>query len=486
MAVLLSMVTPAIGHAAGADAADAAQKKDIGALRALVQRRVDVNAAQPDGTTALHWAVVWNSEEAINLLLRAGADVKARNRYGATALSEAVSSGSAATVGALLKAGADPKTFTTDAGETVLMTAARAGNADAVRLLLERDADVNARETYKGQTALMWAAAERHPAVVKLLLDRGADWKVRSVDRETKVPKLSAASSISPIARGGFTALSFSAREGDVESARVMLDGGVDIDYGDVDNTSALVVAIMNKQYSFATFLIDRGADVNLVGAYGRTALYAIVDIRNEDYSALPARKTEDPLPSLDIVQTLLARGADVNLALTANILGRSGMDSGDTTLNAGTTPLMRAARAGDTAVIPLLLERGADPKLATKDENTALMFAAGVGYRDKNTRGSERDALEAVKIFVDAGLDLHQVNARGDTALHGAADRGADTIVQFLVDRGAELNVKSKQGFTPLDVAMGKASLAQLPVPKPTTVALLRKIGGLEGKDVK
>jgi len=486
LAVLLAMVAPATGHAGAADAADAAQKKDIGALRALVQRRVDVNAAQPDGTTALHWAVVWNSEEAINLLLRAGADVKARNRYGATALSEAVSSGSAATVGALLKAGADPKTLTTDNGETVLMTAARAGNADAVRLLLERDADVNARETYKGQTALMWAAAERHPAVVKLLLDRGADWKVRSIDRETKVPKLSAASSISPIARGGFTALSFSAREGDIESARVMLDGGVDINYGDVDNTSALVVAIMNKQYTFAKFLIDRGADVNLVGAYGRTALYAIVDIRNEDYSALPARKTEDPLSSLDIVQTLLARGAQVDLALTANLPGRSGMDSVDTALHAGTTPLMRAARAGDTAVIRLLLERGADPKLATKDGNTALMFAAGVGYRDKNTRGSERDALEAVKIFVDAGLDLHRENTRGDTALHGAADRGADSIVQFLVDRGAELNVKSKQGFTPLDVALGKASLAQLPVPKPTTVSLLRKLGGLEGKDVK
>ncbi len=486
LAVLLSIGKPAIGHTAGADVADAAQKKDIGALRAFVQRRVDVNVAQPDGTTALHWAVVWNSDEAITLLLRAGADVKAKNRFGATALSESVSAGSAAMVEAILKAGADPKTLTTDAGETVLMTAARAGNADVVRLLLDRGADVNARETYKGQTALMWAAAERHPAVVKLLLDHGADWKVRSFDRETKVPRLSAASSISPIARGGFTALSFAAREGDIESARVMLDGGVDINYGDVDNTSALVVAIMNKQYSFAKFLIDRGADVDIVGAYGRTALYAIVDIRNEDYSALPNRKTEDPLPSLDIVHALLARGAQVNLALTANLPGRSGMDSGDTTLHAGTTPLMRAARAGDTGVIRLLLERNADPKLTTKDGNTALMFAAGVGYRDKNTRGIERDALEAVKMFVEAGLDLHGANTRGETALHGAADRGADTIVQFLADRGAELNGKTKQGFTPLDVAMGKSSLIQLPVPKPTTVSLLRKLGGLEGKDVK
>ena len=210
-----------------------------------------------------------------------------------------------------------------------------------------------------------------------------------------------------------------------------------------------------------------------------------IVDIRNEDWSALPEPQDRGSASEhWSIVKALLARGANVNAALTANLPGRSGMDAGDTTLGAGTTPLMRAARAGDTAVIRLLLEHGADPKLATKDGNTALMFAAGVGYRDKNTRGTERDALEAVKIFVDAGLDLHQANTRGETALHGAADRGADTIVQFLVDRGADLNVKTKQGFTPLDVAMGKSSLIQLPVPKPTTVALLRKLGGLEGKD--
>jgi uncharacterized protein len=266
----------------------------------------------------------------------------------------------------------------------------------------------------------------------------------------------------------------------------VMLDKGVDINYGDVDNTTALVVSIMNKQYTFAKFLIDRGADVNLVGGYGRTALYAIVDIRNEDWSALPARKTEDFLPTLDLVRSLLDRGANVNAALTANLPGRSGMDSGDTTLGVGTTPLMRAARAGDTAVIRLLLERGADPTMTTKDGNTALMFAAGVGYRDKNTRGSESDALAAVKIFVEAGLDLTPVNSRGETALHGAADRGADTIVSFLAERGADLNVKTKQGFTPLDVALGKSSLAQLAVPKPTTVSLLRKLGALEGTAIK
>src|SRR5580765_654090 len=486
LATGLLLLTPALAHAGATDAADAAQKKDLSALRALVQHKADVNTAQPDGTTALHWAVMWNNDEAVSLLLRAGANVKATNRYGATPLSEAVTAGSASMVDALLNAGADAKTLTTADGETVLMTAARAGNVDVVRLLLERGADVNAREQYKGQTALMWAAAERHPAVVKLLLERGADWKVRSFDRETKIPKLSAASSITPIPRGGFPALAFAAREGDIESARVMLEKGVDINYGDVDNTTALVVAIMNKQYTFAKFLIERGADVNIAGSYGRTPLYAIADMRNEDYSALPNRKTEDPLPTIDVLKALLDRHANVDATLTAFLPGRSGMDFGDATLGEGTTPLMRAARAGDTAAIRLLLDAGADAKRTTKDGNTALMFAAGVGYRDKNTRGAERDALESVKIFVSAGFDVRQRNSREETALHGAADRGADTIVQYLVDHGAELNVKSKQGFTPLDVAMGKSSLLQLPVPKPTTVALLQKLGALEAKDVK
>jgi ankyrin repeat protein len=485
-ALLLTISLAGSSYGAGADAADAAQRKDKEALRALLRQRTNVNAAQADGTTALHWAVHWNDEEAVNLLLRAGADARAKNRYGATPLSEAVTSGSVAMVEALLKAGADPKTLTTEDGETVLMTAARAGNVDVVRLLLNRGAYVNARENYKGQTALMWAAAERHPAVVKLLLEHGADWKARSIDRETKVPRLSAASSISPIARGGFTALSFAAREGDIESARVMLDAGVDINYGDVDNTSALVVSIMNKQYSFAKFLLDRGAGVNIAGGYGRTALYAIIDIRNEDWSTLPNRKAEDLLPSLEIVKELLARGANVDAPLTSPLPGRSGMDSGDTTLGAGTTPLMRAARAGDAEVMRLLLRKGADPKLTTKDGNTALMFAAGVGYRDKNTRGSESEALEALQVSLEAGLDLRHTNTRGETALHGAASRGADTIVQFLVDRGAGLNAKTKQGFTPLDIALGKASVAQLPVPKDSTVALLRKLGALEGNDVK
>ena len=482
-AIVMLGTLPGVGYAGASDAADAAQRKDTAALRALVARKANINAAQPDGTTALQWAVHWNDADAVRMLLRAGANPKVANRYGASALSEAALSGNAAIVGALLEAGADAKAVSTQDGETVLMTAARAGNVDAVRMLLDRGADVNARERYKGQTALMWAAAERHPAVVKLLLERGADWKVRSFDRETKPPKLSAASSISPIPRGGFTALLFAAREGDIETTRAMLDGGVDINYGDVDDTTALVVAIMNKRFSLAKFLIDRGADPNVVDASGRTSLYASIDIRNEDWSTLPNRTTDDPLPSLEVVKALLAKGAAVNTPLKRPLPGRSGMDSGDTVLNDGTTPLIRAARTGDATVMRLLLEKGADPKLTTRDGNNALMIAAGVGYRDKNTRGTEAEALEALKVAIGAGLDLKLANRQGETALHGAASRGADTIVQYLVDHGADINAVSRQGFTPLDVALGKSSLIQLPVPKESTVALLQKLGAKEGQ---
>ena len=480
--LVLFAALPAGAAAGTSDVADAAQRKDIAAVRSLVSRKANVNAPQADGTTALHWAVHWNDAEAVSLLLQAGATVSTTNRFGSSPLSEAATAGNAALVKTLLDAGADARVLSTPDGETVLMSAARTGNIDAVRLLLDRGADVNARERYKGQTALMWAAAERHAPIVKLLLERGADWKVRSFDRDTRPPKLSAASSISPIPRGGFTALMFAAREGDLESARIMLDAGVDINYGDVDNNTPLIAAIMNKQYTLAKFLIDRNADVTIADAGGRTALYAAIDIRNEDWTAMPNRTTDDPLPALEVVKAIVARGPKLDAPLTRPLTVRSGMDFGDTTLGAGATPLMRAARAGDHAVIRLLLERGADYKLTTKDGTNALMFAAGIGYRDKNTRGSESDALESVKVLMAAGLDIRQTNTRGENTLHGAALRGADTIVQFLLDQGMEVNTTSKQGYTPLDVALGKTIVGQLPVPHDSTVALLKKHGGIEG----
>ena len=467
--------------AAGGEVADAVQNRDKVALQALLKQHAAVNAAQPDGTTALHWAAHWNDAESVQLLLHAGANAKAVNRYGATPLSEAAASGSPEIIEQLLTAGADPNTRTTADGETVLMTAAHSGNVDAVKILLSHGADVNAKEAYRSQTALMWAAAEGHTQIVKLLLEHGADWKAQSSSRETKLPKLSAASAVSPMSRGGFTAFLFAAREGDIATAKVMLDAGVDFNQTDVDHGSGLVVSIMNKQYSFAKFLLDRGADPNVTDVMGRAALYAAIDMRNEDWSALPLRKQQDPMPSIELVKAIVARGGNLNAKLTHNLPGRSGMDYGDVALDEGTTPFMRAARSGDAETMRVLLQAGADPKLTTKDGNNALLFAAGIGYRDKQTKGSDEDALEALKLCLDQGLDLNQSNGKGETALHGAANRGSDLLVKYLVERGARLDVKSKAGFTPLDIALGKDSFG-LPVPHDSTVALIRTLGGAEG----
>ena len=474
-----------LAQAASSEIARAAERRDAAVVKSELEKHADVNAPQSDGTTALHWAAHWNDVETVRLLLKAGANPKVTNRFGASPLAEAAALGSAALVEALLNAGADAKALTTPDGETVLMTASRAGNEAAVKLLLDRGADVNAHESFKGQTALMYAAAESHTAVVKLLLDHGADWRVLSTSHETKMPKLSAASSVTPMPRGGLSAFHFAAREGDVPTMRVMLESGVDINHLDVDKTTALTVALMNKQYTLAKFLLDQGANPNMPDALGRTALYAAIDMRNEDYSATPGRPALDAMPSIEIVKALLDRGADPNVALTGRLPGRSGMDGGDTTLGEGTTPLMRAARAGDAEVMRLLLAKGADPKRTSKEGNTALMFAAGIGYRDKNTTGTEAQALEAVQVALAQGLDINQTTGRDDTALHGAAGRGADTIIEFLVAHGAKIDQKSKANYTALDIAMGKNSFGSLPVPHDSTVALLRKLGAHESKDL-
>jgi ankyrin repeat protein len=423
----------------------------------------------------------------VDLLLRAGANVKTANRYGVTPLSEAAANGSAILVEKLLGAGADPNTIATAQGETVLMIAARNGNLDAVKLLLDKGADPDARETYRGQTALMWAAAEGHADVIKALAAKGADLNVRSFDRDTTPPKMEAGTPIAPIARGGLSALLFAARQGQIEAAQALLEGGADIDQTDSDGNNALVLSILNTHYDLAQLLIDRGANPNITAKNGRAALYTAVEMHDVDWSPRPAHKETDRHTSMEIIQALLAHGAKVNQQLTGPAaIAKLAQDGGDRTLAAGATPFMRAARSADLELMRFLLDKGADPKLANKDGLTALMLASGIGWND-HVRGTEAQALEAVQLCVEKGLDIKTATEKGDTALHGAAERGADEIVKYLVEKGANPSAKNKRGLTPLDIANGKGGApGQYRDKHETTAALLAKLGATPGQEVK
>jgi uncharacterized protein len=474
-------------YAADTRLVDAARNHDKDAVRSLLKEHADVNVPEADGTSALHWAAHTNDLETAQLLLRAGANAQAASRYGVTPLSEAATYGSGALVEALLKAGADVNTLTTERGETVLMTASRAGNTAAVKVLLDHGADANTKENFRGQTSLMWAAAENHPDIVKLLIAHGADPKVRSNDRDTTPPKLMAGTPAAPISRGGLTALVFAARQGSIESATALIDAGADINQGDADGNNPLLIAILNNHDELAQVLIEKGADVNAVNKDGRSPLFTAVDAHDVDWSDRPLVKETDKVSSLDVIKSLIEHKANLNVQLMAvSIIKKAAQDTADRTLAVGATPFMRAARSGDMEVMKLLLEHGADPKLANKDGATALSVAAGLGYTDSN-RGTEPQALEAVKLCVSLGLDVNAATDKGETPLHGAARRGADSIIQYLADNGAKINAGNKTGITPLDIAAGKGAPGGAPgLPKEKTMALIKQLGGTPGKEIK
>ena len=468
----------AISYAATPALIEAAQNKDQAAVKSLLAQKADAKAFTADGTTALHWAAHWNNLEMVDALLAAGADPKAANRYGVTPIAEAAGTNSGAVVERLLKAGVSADTMSTSEGETILMTASRVGNIEAVKALLDRGANPNAKESFKGQTALMWAAAEGHADIIKLLLSKGADPKILSDNRDTTLPKLTAGSPVAPVSRGGLSALSFAARQGQVESALALIEAGANVNQKDVDGNSALVLAILNKHYDLAQVLIDKGADVNAANKDGRAPLFTAVEIRNEEYSPRPALKDTDKLSAMDIIKSLLDKGANVNAQLTGTVqLHKFAQDMGDKTMAEGATAFMRAARGADVETMKLLLAKGADPKLANKDGLTALLVAAGVSWADK-VKSTDEQALAAVKLCVELGLDVNAATDRGETALHGAALRGANNIVTYLVEKGAKLDAKNKQGYTALDVANGKGGLAGTTRdPKPATIALLQEL---------
>jgi ankyrin repeat protein len=466
---------------------DAAKNQDFDSVRALLKQHVDVNAPEADGTTALHWAAHWGNLEAVDALLSEGANATALNRYGATPLSEAVRIGGAPLIEKLLKAGADPNTLTTAQAETVLMKASREGNVEAVKVLLDHGAEVNVKENFRGQTALMWAAAEGHADIVSMLAAHGAELNLRSYDRDTTLPKMAAGTPAAPIARGGLAALLFAARQGEIESVKALLDAKADINAVDSDGNNALTLAILNTHYDLTQMLIDRGADPSITAKNGRTALYSAVEMHDVDWSPRPAHKETDKATSMDIIKSLVDHQAKVNAQLTAPApIEKHAQDMGDKTMGAGTTPFTRAARSADVELMHYLLDHGADPKLVGKDSQTALMVASGVAWND-HIKGSEAEALEAVKLCVSLGIDVNAATDKGETALHGAAHRGSDLIAKYLIDNGANVKARNKRGFTALDLAMGKGGYNGGPGPvHETTAAIIKQAGGENGQEVK
>jgi uncharacterized protein len=450
--------------AAGAPLVDAVKSGDRAAALALLEQRVDVNTPEPDGTTALHWAVHQNDLDLAERLLRAGANVNAKNDYGATPMSEAAIVGNGALMERLLKAGADVESPNAD-GQTALMIVARAGHIDAARVLLRHGAKVNAVEHWRGQTALMWAAAQGQPAMVKELIARGADVNARSTVNNWQRQVTAEPRAIYRPA-GGWTPLLYAAREGCVECARSLVEAGADLNLADPEGISPLLMAVINTRFDLAASLIKLGANPNKWDFWGRTPLYAAVDLNTIPRGGRPDRPSLDETTSLQIIEMLLEAGANPNAQLKlAPPFRNIGNDRGlDGMLTTGATPLLRAAKALDAPAIRVLLAKGANLSLANTRGMTPLMAAAGLGSVDADTRGIyttedvQQRSIESLTLLLGAGGDINAKDSRGLTPLHEAARWGWNDVVKFLVANGANLDAKDNRGMTPVDSALGKA----------------------------
>jgi ankyrin repeat protein len=429
---------------------DAAKSRDAAQVASLIAQHLPTTISQSDGATALHWAAHWDDLAIANLLIGAGADVNARNQLGVTPLSLACTNASTPMVTALLAHGAHANDALPDGGATALMTCARTGNVTAVAQLVAHGADVNAAETVKGQSALMWAIAENHPDVARLLIEAGANAGAAS--------------------KRGFTPLLFAAQQGNLASARIVLKAGVDVNAAAPGGSSPLLVAVESGHAEVAEFLVDAGADVNAMAA-GRSALHAAVQ------EARP-----------ELVTLLLARGADPNARLKSRLPRVAGELAGGPLSMIGATPFWLAAKFGDVQLMRLLADHGADPLLQSNDKTTPLMVAAGIGWVDGQDRygrllfdadlaSHEKTDLEAVKLAVALGGDVNAINEHGQTAMHGAAYMGGDSIARFLLERGARLDVVDKEGQTPLVIAEG-IYVGGTFVARKSTAALLRAAG--------
>jgi ankyrin repeat protein len=460
--------------------------------------KADVNAVQPDGATALHLAVYAEDAEKTAQLIRAGANVNVRNNYGVSPLAIAAKHANTNILGQLMKAGADPndKINFINADETPLMHAARAGNVDAVNMLLLAGAQANARESWNGQSAIQWAAAEGHGAVVEALIAGGADIRQRS--------------------NAGTTPFMFAVRKGDVRSVKALLAAGVDVNEKRYDLATPLLVAIINGHEDLVDLLLEKGADPNVEGGstdlsvQGSRARPIKITLKTPSYrEQLRDVGTEGgngannswgrPLQAaihvanwhvsdefiavnidrMRVIKSLIKHGADVNARNTDMEPRWSGARY--RRRQVGLTPFLAAARQADIEVMRLLLEHGADPKVNTPLNITPLMLAAGIAWASNQDRASEEEVLQAVKMLVEElGADVNFVADTGETAMHAAAYRGANSVVQYLFDKGGKLDVQDKSGRTPLQVADG-VEYGNSFAANPHTAVLLRKLGAKE-----
>lgn len=486
LVVALAPALGAAGAAAGGLLVDAVKRHDAAAVRALLADRIDVNAAEGDGATALHWAVSGDDAALVGLLLAAGAKAGTANDLGVTPLHLASANGNAAIVARLLKAGAavDPSSA---AGITPLMEAARQGSVQTVRALLAAGASATAHEAGRGQTALMWAVSRRHPEAAKALLDAGADVHARTAARTVTVmldrgPGRAAKTSMqhgAQVQQGGLTALHFAAQVGDAVSARLLVGAGARVNETAADGNTPLVLAVFSGHGEVARALLDQGADANAAGA-GYTALHA---------AAMRA--------DVETTQALLARGGDANARLTkGSPVRRFASQWALPNTFRGATPLFVAAAYQEADVVRVLLAGGAQPNLGLENGMTPLLVAAGVGF-EKEVRPTdlarwnivdsdfpevptaEDDVLATVQLLVQAGADVNAVNADGNSALHPTASLGMVRVIQWLADHGAKIDVKNKGGRTPLDLATPRVDpRSSVGLGSAAAEALLRKLG--------
>jgi uncharacterized protein len=507
---VLALLMTALANAAepAAPLVDASARGDLTAVRALIGKKIDVNAPRIDGMTALHAAVHADRLDIADALLRAGAKATAADRYGVTPLYLAAVNGNADVIRRLLDAGVDPNAVD-PGGETALMTAARTGSAAALRTLLERGATVDAKEPEFGQTALMIAVRENNDAAVQILLEAGAspDAQTRKGPTPAFVPPCKGTGCGSEgvginrggvpdrgrraEVKGGMTPLLYAARHNHVEAAKRLIDAGADVNVKEANGIWPLLMAISNNNMAAAHYLLARGGNVNGQDWYGRSPLWEAVNVRNLYVHNATFKNGIDRGPVLELIRALLAAGADVNARTKEtppfrhHLLEITGsLEWVDFT---GQTPFLTAALAGDVTVMKLLLEHGANPRIDTYQGTSPLMAAAGVNWVLAQTWTEGPDQLlDAVKLCVDLGMEVNQANSMGITALHGAANRGSDDIIRFLVARGADLTAQDNEHRSPLDWAKGVFLATHPAQPKPSTIALITELLKKQGKEIR